>query len=166
MTPVRCAIQGVSPGNHVIDALPASLRQTCAPRARAVRGYRMALVLALMAFCAALGFSSTGPRTSSLIATSVEASSLVVSDARDGDPPHEARHRELHLKKPRLSALQVCSRSTPPMCRPLGFHADDIHVAAADAAGARRFVPSDHAYAPRTDPALDLHPGQAPPHAA
>lgn len=164
MFPVRCAIQGASPGKHVIHAMPANVRQTCAPRGKAVRWYRMPLILALMVFCGALGFASAGPRTNGLTAAAVETSASLMTDARDGDPPHQARHRELHLKKPRLSTLQVRTRSTSPTCAPLAFPADDLHVVAAGDACARPFVTLNAVHAHRTDPALRLHPGQAPPH--
>ena len=149
----------------MIHAIPANVLQTCAPRGKAVRWYRMPLILALMIFCGTLGFASAGAKTNGLTATAVETSAAVITDARDGDPPHQARHRALHLKKPRLSALQVCTRSTSPMCPLPAFPADDLHVVAADDAGARPFAILDAAHVHRTDPALRLHPGQAPPHA-
>ncbi|MCH6483215.1 hypothetical protein MMG85_06505 [Pseudoxanthomonas sp. LH2527] len=145
--------------------MPANVRQTCAPRGKAVRWYRMPLILALMVFCGALGFASAGPRTNGLTAAAVETSASLMTDARDGDPPHQARHRELHLKKPRLSTLQVRTRLTSPMCAPPAFPADDFHVVAANGAGSRPFAILDAAHVHRTDPALRLHPGQAPPHA-
>lgn len=166
MFPVRCAIQGPSPGKHVIHAIPAKVRQTCAPRGKAVRWYRMPLILALVVFCGALGFASADAKTNGLTATAVETSASVITGARDGDPPHQGRHRELHLKKPRLSTLQVRARSTSPMSALLAFPTDDLPVVAADHAGARPVITLDAAHAPRTNPALRLHPGQAPPHAA
>lgn len=167
MFPVRCATSGASPGKHVIHALPATVRQTCTPPGDAVRGFWMPAILALVVLCGTLGFSDAGSRARGEIATAVVATVWATTDAHDGgDPPHQAPIREFHLKKPRINTLQVCTRPASPVCPPLARPVVDLRVAVADEAGTRQLLTTDEAHAHRPDPALRLHPGQAPPHAA
>lgn len=91
---------------------------------------------------------------------------MVFHDDHEGDPPHDERHRESPAKKSRLGTLLVHTSCTSAGTAPQGFHLQSA-ARAPDARRQARGLAFDlSAPARRTDPALRLHPGQAPPRAA
>lgn len=89
--------------------------------------------------------------------------SAVVVDLRGGDRPEDGKHRELPAKKPRPSTLVVQTARSATVGDVPAFR----RIATADALHARQQEPrvarDPSTAARRNDPALRLHPGQAPP---
>lgn len=119
-----------------------------------------------MVLCVAIGSAAAHTTPVETATTRATTPSWAMTDAQRGDPPLEVRHRGLHLKKPRLAALQVCTLRAFHARASLVFgHGDGDAIPSGDDF-ARRPSPADSVHAHRADPALRLHPGQAPPHAA
>ena len=125
--------------------------------------------LSLAVFGLALLFL-TGPDAradNAFPASTLSASTAVPSsDARDGDPRQDGQRDVSKAKKPRLGALRIRASRAMTAVATQGFHLqsttripDARHPSQGIAA-----MPSTTVR--RTDPALRLHPGQAPPRAA
>ncbi|WP_142123632.1 hypothetical protein [Pseudoxanthomonas sp. 3HH-4] len=116
---------------------------------------------------ALLGLAAAGllhPDASSVHAVSYTGH--VSAHVQDGDPPYDVRHRAHHLKKPRLSALQVFTLVSP-VTTPTVFSSRDSDAPGSCDLHSQRRVSHDALPPGRICPALRLHPGQAPPpHAA
>lgn len=83
---------------------------------------------------------------------------FIHSELSEDDPPRDLKHRESPAKKPRLKALLVHTTAATDPALPLSFQARP--------GGAALSAPLPAAPEPRSrreDPALRLHPGQAPP---
>lgn len=154
-------------GNRLIHAPPLSFRFARAPVPCARPRWRLAgwaasaLVALALLLSSGLAPASRGAGPGPL----ATGPALVAHDLRDGDPPLDEQHRELPAKKRRLDALLV-QTSPPALAGPPGFHL-------LAAAGIPRIRPAAPGIAfdasipaHRADPALRLHPGQAPPRAA
>ncbi|MBD9435293.1 hypothetical protein IB223_04220 [Pseudoxanthomonas sp. PXM03] len=89
----------------------------------------------------------------------------VSAHVHDGDPPDEVRHRAHHLKKPRLSALQVFTLASP-VTTPAVFASRDSDAPGSCDLHSQRRASHDAVPPGRACPSLRLHPGQAPPHTA
>ena len=79
----------------------------------------------------------------------------------DGDPPREPKHQESPAKKPRLKALLVQTTPATDPTQPLSFHMRPDDAALVSHLAPLRAAPELRSR--REDPALRLHPGQAPP---
>lgn len=117
----------------------------------------------------ALLFSTgTDARAGDAFPASIVSGSTAVpaSVARDGDPRRNAQRDVSKAKKPRLGALRIRAARAMTAVATQGFHlqsttrmADARHPSQGIAA-----LPPIAVH--RTDPALRLHPGQAPPRIA
>ena len=158
------------PGNRLIHALLPSFRQVRAPHRRARPPWPLAAWLALAVVAAALlqPASLLSRPDQTAFGSAIAESAPVVHNLRDGDRPRDEAHRELPAKKPRLTTLVVQTTRSAATGGPSGFHlqvapaADPFHVLRATQGIALCASIAAH----RTDPALRLHPGQAPPPAA
>ncbi|MGR4875008.1 hypothetical protein [Pseudoxanthomonas sp. LARHCG66] len=115
---------------------------------------------------ALLGLAAAGllhPDASS--AHAVSYTGHVSAHVQDGDPPDEIRHRAHHLKKPRLSALQVFTLASP-VTTPAVFASRDSDAPGSCDLHSHRRASHDAVPPGRACPSLRLHPGQAPPHTA
>lgn len=155
-------------GNRLIHAPPTSFRPAGAPDPRARAPWRLAAWVALVLVGTALLLSSgLLPRSGETDHRPAAAEpALVVHDLSDGDPPLDEPHRELPAKKPRLNNLLVQTSCASAAAGRQGFHLQSA-ADAPDIRRAARGIAFDLSIpAHRADPALRLHPGQAPPHAA
>lgn len=153
-------------GNRLTHASPTPARTACVPPQREPR--RLAAWLVLAALILALTLSAgLRPRPGDAgFATATPAPAVAAAgDARQGDPRQGEQRGEFPVKKPRVGSLRVRTSHAARVVAQ-GFHLQGR----ASAPGARPPAPaiasSPSLPAHRADPALRLHPGQAPPRAA
>lgn len=106
------------------------------------------------------------PDDAGLMAAMPGPAVAVAADAREGDPHQGEQHGEFPVKKPRVGSLRVRNSRAAAGAATRRFHLQ-CPTSTPDAGLRARAVASSPAIsAPRADPALRLHPGQAPPRVA
>ena len=157
---------GAPLGNRLIHTPSISFRFASAPHPRAWPRWRLAAWMTSALLAVALLLSAGVRPEAGAAGPTAAGSVLVAHDLHDGDPPLDGQHRELPAKKRRLDNLLVPTSHASAVTGPQGFH---LHAVASNPDICRptpgiAFDLSIPAH--RADPALRLHPGQAPPHAA
>lgn len=153
-------------GTCLIHPSPSSSLPARASRLRASKAWRAAIIggLALLMLAMLLSMAATRRTDGQATPAAVAGPSAVEHDLSDGDPPPDPAFRESPAKKPRLKALLIQTEPTKDSASSVS-----LLLYAADATRAPRiFIPHiDSVWGlHRDDPALRLHPGQAPPDAA
>ena len=152
-------------GNRLIHPVASFCLREHAPSQRArLTTWRHVATWMFAALVVTMLISAAAPRRAGSESQSTLAfaePAFIDSELSEDDPPRELKHRESPAKKPRLKALLIHTTAAIDPTLPLSFHARP-----GDTALIPRIAPlpaAPETRSRREDPALRLHPGQAPP---